>query len=411
MRYGKNMNRATDRYAEGAFRFCLKHGNKVMGEHQLKILLLNYEFPPLGGGAGRAMWNILRQWRGRDDLSFHVVTAAFGESRDEKMASNIDLHLLDIGKKEGVHQQSAVDLIRYSYGAWRYVLNLNTTIEFDLCHAFFGIPCGFIAQELGLPYIVSLRGSDVPFYSRRFRVFDRLFFRRLSQRIWSGASEVVANSRGLKRLAERTMPEADIQVIPNGVDTDRFYPDDIRNDEFRVLSVARLIPRKRLSSLVRAIGMMSQNNIRLTIVGEGPERSRLENIVQDMNIGERVCFEGRIPHERLPQIYRSHDVFVLPSENEGMSNTALEAMASGLALIMPRTGGADELLVDGKNGVLMESGTTAQIIMALRRYCCDPALLKDHGKRSRQIAEGMSWGSVANRYERVYRAVKGGLIR
>lgn len=373
----------------------------------MNILMLNYEFPPLGGGAGRAMWNILRHWKGRKNLELHLVTSALGEGRREEMAPNIKLHHLDIGKNDGMHHQSVRDLLLYSWKAWRHSQDMIKNINFDLCHAFFGIPCGLIAQQLGLPYIVSLRGSDVPFYSNRFRVLDRLLFRHLSQRIWRGARKVVANSEGLRQLAWRTMPGMDIEVIPNGVDTDRFYPDYSRHDNLRVLSVARLIPRKRLSCLVQSIGELRDWDIRLTIVGEGPERSRLQGLIHDMNLGDRVHLKGYVPHEQLPQIYRSHDVFVLPSDNEGMSNTALEALASGLPLVMTRTGGAVELLVDKGNGVVLASGTSSHITAALRRYMNDSGLPERHGKRSRDMAEGMSWGAVAEQYEQLYHSISG----
>lgn len=373
----------------------------------MKILMLNYEFPPLGGGAGRAMQNILRQWCGREGLRIHVVTSALGEAGTEQMAPNIRLHFLDIGKRSAVHHQSARDLLAYSWRAWRCGRRLMGEIEFDLCHAFFGIPCGVIARQLGLPYIVSLRGSDVPFYSERFRVADRLVFRWLSRRVWRGASAVVANSRGLRRLALRTAPQEDIEVIPNGVDTDLFHPDGASEGPLKVLCVARLIPRKRVDLLIRAVAALEED-VRLTVVGEGPEEAHLRRVVSREGLEERVRLEGYVPHEDLPELYRAHDVFALPSKNEGMSNTALEALASGLALVMTPTGGAEELLEDGGNGYVVAPGSARSLATALRGYATRRGLVREHGRRSRRMAQKMSWQRVSRDYLALYRPARPG---
>ena len=102
-----------------------------------------------------------------------------------------------------------------------------------------------------LPYLVSLRGSDVPGYSERLARWDPVVFRRLSRRVWTEAGAVVAVSESLRALALRTCPDLDVRVIPNAADTVRFYPGpDV--DRYTVLFVGRLIPRKNVADLLTA---------------------------------------------------------------------------------------------------------------------------------------------------------------
>lgn len=105
-----------------------------------------------------------------------------------------------------------------------YARKLQAEKNYDMVHAFFGIPCGLVAMLLKIPYLVSRRGSDVPFYNRRFYWLDKLIFKRLSRIDWSKAKKVVANSVGLKELALKSSPGLQISMIYNGVDLDRFYP-------------------------------------------------------------------------------------------------------------------------------------------------------------------------------------------
>lgn len=101
-----------------------------------------------------------------------VTSAPDREQVIETLGEDIQIHKLDIGKNGNLHHQSKKDLLRYSYRAYRYADKLLQANEYDVIHAFFGVPCGVLAMRLGkkykIPYIVSLRGADVPGYSERF---------------------------------------------------------------------------------------------------------------------------------------------------------------------------------------------------------------------------------------------------
>lgn len=377
----------------------------------VRVLMLNYEYPPLGGGAATACAHLLKEYsRHFPGIQVDLVTSALGAGRVESPAPGITLHFLDIGKRDRPHFQSNRDLLAYTFRAGRYLRRLLARNRYDLCHAFFGIPCGFVARRTGLPYLVSLRGSDVPFYNPRFYWPDRLLFRRLSRGIWREAAAVVANSAGLRRLALETAPDQPIEVIPNGIDTGTFHPGDAPGREggaaLRVLSVGRLIPRKRMDTLIRAAALLPPGSVELTIAGDGPERGALERLVAELGLRDRVRLTGRLEHDRLPALYREHDLFAMVSLNEGMSNTVLEALASGLPVVLSDTGGTAELLEHGENGLLLEQRADAEsVAAALRVYTERPDLLAEHGRRSRLRAEAMSWTATAAAYAGLYRRI------
>lgn len=381
----------------------------------MKILFLNYEYPPLGGGAGNATAYILREYADFPDLTVHLVTSAVGtEYSRERIGGNVIVHRLPIGKNDrNLHYQSRRNLLSYSWKAYLFARKLaRDEGDFDLVHAFFTVPCGFQAMLLGvefrMPYIVSLRGADVPGYSERFRA---LYFaiKPLVRLIWRRAASVVSNSEGLRELAVRTDAGTDISVIRNGVDTGEFRPaerDASRDDgTVRVLSVSRLTPRKGLRFLIRALSDLPES-VRLVLVGGGGERSDLEALAAELGVSDRVDFRGAVPHESLPDIYRNCDLFCLPSLNEGMSNTVLEAIASGLPIIATVTGGTEELVTDGENGFFAEKESPEDLAEKIGRLAADADLRARMGAASRTRAEKMSWHAVASRYTELYRGMR-----
>lgn len=371
----------------------------------MKILVLNYEFPPLGGGAANATSHLMREFTMMPEFSFDVVVSSVGGQSVELSSENVRIHFLDIGKKGSLHYQTYRDLLAYSWKAYRYSKDLLSREPFDLCHAFFGIPCGYIAMKLGIPYIVSLRGSDVPFFNQRFSLADRLLFSRMSVKIWRRARRVVANSKGLKNLALETSPNQAIKVIPNGIDVDAFAPGAGSGKGLRVVCVARMISRKRIDLLIRAMAELRDVDVSLGLVGTGNQESDLKALAEEIGVADRVEYKGLVDHSDMPSFYRSGDLFVLPSINEGMSNTVLEAMASGLPILMNNTGGAAELLEDDVNGFLLEKDSVSDIAGKIRRFVGNPDLLRRLGIESRRKAENLSWKSTAEQYARIYNEI------
>lgn len=369
----------------------------------MNVLLLNYEYPPLGGGAANAALEILRRLAQRWEIDVSVVTSSIGRYRVESIGENISLHLLDIGKEGNLHYQSNRELLNYSWKSLWYARRLLRRRGFHVVHAFFGIPCGFVAMLLGIPYIVSLRGSDVPGYSSRYALADKLVFRHLNRLVWGRAAAVVANSRGLRKLAWRTARHQPISIIPNGVDTKLFRPavagERAASNTLRLLYVGRLIPRKGVELLLRALGGFG--DVTLSVAGDGPERERLARLAGEYGVS--VDFLGHVAHAELPQLYRKHDAFILPSRNEGMSNTVLEAMASGMPVIVTNVGGTAEL-VDG-NGVVLAVDDEPALRAAVLELRDNPGRRRAMGARSREIALGYSWEAVAEEYLKLYRKV------
>ncbi|MDJ0909462.1 MAG: TIGR03088 family PEP-CTERM/XrtA system glycosyltransferase [Woeseiaceae bacterium] len=213
-----------------------------------------------------------------------------------------------------------------------------------------------------------------------------------------------------------------IEQIINGVDTERFFPANSDSDKCSELlsfsdgrlivgTVGRLDGVKDQMNLVRSLGTLFdrrpelRDRLCIAIVGDGPSREEVEAAIADAELTD-VCWlpGGR---EDIPAILRTYDVFVLPSLAEGISNTILEAMASGLPIVATRVGGNDLLVEDGVNGQIVPAADSDSLGSAIEAVVDDTELRNRRGEHSRRLVEEkFSLASMVDRYRSLYAVPK-----
>lgn len=371
----------------------------------MKLLMLNYEFPPIGGGGGLANWNLIRCLAGKEDLRIDLVTSAPARGLAlEVFADNITIHRIGIDKVS-LHHWKRSEAIKWLQLAGRYYRKIISGGNYDLVHAFFAFPTGYLCWRTWrkLRYLLSLRGSDVPGPHARLRL-DYIILAPLMRAIWSRASGIVACSQGLKERALRFLPSVKIEVIPNGVDPDRFYPAAraLPDRPILLLTVGRLSVTKRIELLIKAIAILRQAGLdaRLTIVGAGPMEYVLRRMVEDMRLSGVVILKGLVTPEDMPGVYRDHHIFVTATSQEGMSNAMLEAMASGLPVITTDCEGVDELIVD--NGLVVPEPTPEAFAKNILMLANNKQMVLQMSRAGRERALMFCWDRIAQQYLDLY---------
>ena len=374
----------------------------------MKILMLNYEFPPIGGGAGQAHLAILKQFVGQNDLLVDVLTSApVPGFTVEKMSNNITIYKVGVHKKN-LHYWRKIEVVEWLAKARRPYNRLIKESRYDLVHAFFGLPTGWLCRKTAdrLPCIISLRGSDVPGEHARLQLEYKLLG-PLLKRIWTRAAALVANSVGLKKRALRFLPSVNIDIIPNGIDLGRFapVPNKQLTNELKLLTVGRLSVTKRFELLIEAVELLSkkENVVRLTIAGGGGLLPQLKNLVEQKGLNNIINLAGRIETEKMPDVFRQHDIFVTATMQEGMSNAMLEAMASGLPIVTTRCEGVEELISD--NGIVVEDASAPALAEAINNLAENQQAYKAMCVSARRNAEKFGWNTVASQYKRLYNRV------
>jgi glycosyltransferase involved in cell wall biosynthesis len=374
----------------------------------MRVILLNYEFPPIGGGAGKACMCLLKEYAHRKDISIDVLTSKPGRGLvKEKFSDNITIYKIGI-KKKNLHYWRKSEVIEWLFKARKYYRGLINENDYDLAHAFFGFPTGWLPfkYKAELPYIISLRGSDVPGYNVRLGL-DYKLLGGLFKRIWSGASAVIANSEGLSELAKKFMPALDVGIIHNGIYTDKFTPLENKkiSSPVRLLTVCRLISRKRIDLLIGAVAESKSNGIdmHLNIAGDGNLAEQLKEFARSKGVADHVTFLSRVDADAMPDVYRDNDIFVMSSAHEGMSNAMLEAMASGLPIVTTRCEGVDEL-IDG-NGLIVDEPNAEAICKAVVEATALDIYVR-MSNTARKKAEQFTWTAVADSYFARYQQLK-----
>jgi glycosyltransferase involved in cell wall biosynthesis len=265
----------------------------------------------------------------------------------------------------------------------------------DVIHAHWFIPGGLAAAvvrpHLGIPLVTLGHGAD-------FHLPVTGWIRRILAFVHNRSDVSIAVSRYIReRAGTYGLPADEIRVVPNGVDTEMFTPSPSRRDGPLVIGVARrLVPEKRVGDVMDALEGLPRDT-RLLIAGDGPEMGRLRRRARG-----RAEFLGPLPHEAMPAFLRGLDVLVNPSGQEGLSVGNLEAMACGVPVVACRGVGNDEVIEDGRSGILYRTGDVGDLRDALGR------VRRRMGEEARRIAvERFSLARVAADWEMAYREALG----
>ena len=266
--------------------------------------------------------------------------------------------------------------------------------RFDLIDAHYFYPDGVaavrLAEEFGIPVVVTARGTDlnlIPEYRSP---------RRMIRHAAARADGLITVCQALKdRLVELGTAADDVVVLRNGVDLQLFSPMDRQVARARLgltrrtlASVGGLVERKGHHHAIRALPALPETD--LLIVGEGPERRRLERIAVQEGVSGRVRFLGRMEQKQLPEVYNAVDALVLASSREGWANVLLEAMACGTPVVASAVWGTPEVVAAPEAGVLMKTLDTDGVVEGVTRLFS----MNPDRAVTRRYAEGFSWDAT-----------------
>lgn len=280
--------------------------------------------------------------------------------------------------------------------------------DFDVidAHYFYpdGVAAAMIADRVGKPFVITARGTDINLVPR-YRAARRMI-RWAADR----AAAIITVCAALKdALVELGVAPDKITPLRNGVDLERFRPVD--RDEARtrlglngptLVSVGHLIERKGHHLVIEAL--KSLPDLRLLVVGEGPEEGRLRALAERLDVAARVRFVGSVPQEQLRDYYGAVDALVLASSREGWANVLLEAMACGTPVVATPVWGTPEVVAMPAAGVLTTRRDVGAIVEAIRRLFGD---YPDHGS-TRRYAESFDWDATTRGQLGLFRRVANG---
>ncbi len=267
-------------------------------------------------------------------------------------------------------------------------------------------------EERALPLVVTYH-CDVEIPSLLGSLIEAMYRRSLGASTLRRAAKVIVTTKTYAATSRAVWRHNPV-VIPNAVDTHRFSPEAdglgvrkrlrIPADRPVALLVGRIVPHKGVEHFVEAARYLP--GVQLLVAGEGSSLETMEHLAQSLGVKDRVRFLGRVSEENLPKVYAACDVFVLPSVSrlEAFGIVALEAMATGKAVVVADIPGVREVIEDGREGLLADPVNPRDLAEKIQRLVADPGLRAEMGRRGREkVLASFTLETVADQVLSLYR--------
>lgn len=368
---------------------------------KLTILMLNHEFPPVGGGASPVTFELCRQLA---HMGHHVdvVTMHYGDLPAFESVEGFNVYRTPaIRRKPNICHTH--EMATYLPGAIFKTVRLAKKNKYDIIHCHFivpGAPLAWLVSKLsGIPFIVTCHGSDVPGYNPdRFAFVHKMimpFWRFLTRRI----DLLISPSRSLQTLIRKNCPGIEVDIIPNG-----FYPTQfsLGVKEKRILMCSRILPRKGFQYAIEAMRGMDPE-WKIDLIGEGPYLDELRRLAGRLDV--EVKYWGWLDQksDEFRYLYESSSIFIFPSEAENFPSVLLEAMGAGMAIITCDAGGCPEVVGDA--AIIVKPRDTAAIRQSLEKLTGSDTLRQQLGDAGVERVKQFDWELIASRYVECYRNV------
>lgn len=378
----------------------------------MKILVLSYEYPPIGGGGGVICKNISENLAKLGNRVTVLTTAFHDSSNSILQIPNLNIFRLP-AKRKKAFESNPIEMLSWIYTTKKFIRNNPGFVDFDVCMAHFVLPGGDVAQWLkrkhGLPYVLISHGHDIPWVHPR-----QMFFYHLGTYFWikSVCKDSAVNfiqTKMMKDNIDRFMGEKQSHkniIVSNGVDASKFFPDySKRPSLLKIIFVGRLVIQKDPITFLKAIRIFYREtrNFEVHILGDGNLRKKMERFIEKNGLTEKVKLLSKIPEEQMVEEYQSAHLMVAPSLNEGMSISALEALSCDVYVITTRVSGFEETIKDDINGNNVSFGNPEELADTINKYFqtrfrenCEP-----HFEFLTEFSNRFSWNKISRKYHHI----------
>jgi glycosyltransferase involved in cell wall biosynthesis len=372
----------------------------------MRILVLNYEFPPIGGGGGRFSADLCRHLA-RFGHEVRVQTSRFRGLPAWEVHEGYEIFRTWSGRSQA-HTCTVPEMAYYLAANLIPTLRQATSWRPQVINVHFAVPTGVLAwiirRTVGTPYVLSAQLGDVP--GGVPVQTDHLFrwVKPFTVPIWRDAAAATVPSGEVADLVQRAY-NLSAHVVPNGVELEALNPQPPEvHTPVRLVFVGRFSPQKNLVFLLEVLGNLKDLDWRLDLVGDGPLRGELEDLSRSQDLAARVHFHGWVTPEAATAVMRESDILIMPSLSEGLPLVGLQALGLGLALATSDHRSMKDLVQDGVNGFTGPANDAEAFARRLRDLLANPPELLAMKRASLEIAPRFEAGRVARQMEKLFLA-------
>lgn len=366
----------------------------------MKILVLCYEYPPMGGGGGRVAAQVAAALAARGH-EVKVMTGGMRHLPRHEVRDGVEI-FRPRSPREREDTCTVPEMAFYLLAGFLPALRLARSWQPDVLHAHFAVPTGVLAaavsKRTGIPYVLTVHLGDVPGgvpeqTAHLFRLVNPFV-----RPIWLKAARITAVSShvaGLAQAAYGIKP----QIIFNGL-PHRKIPPLVFGGVPRILFVGRLSVQKNPLLAIQALAQVRDQRWIFEVIGDGPLRTAMHHECERLGLGSRVIFDGWLSGEEVARRMETSHILLMTSLHEGMPMVAVEALQHGLAIVGSDIGGLRDVIRDGENGFLC--GLQAEAFAEkLRELLDSPARLESQRRASLGRAPEFDQEHIVDSYEKV----------
>ncbi len=326
-----------------------------------------------------------------------------------------DVHAISIKKPtESLHKNVQTHLLPFDppFGYYLNVCHLKKILKKispDILNAHYASGFGTLARLSGFhPLVLSVWGSDVYDFPYESNIKMNIIQKNLD-----AADIICSTSEVMKKQTEKLLKQPkEIFVTPFGIDTNKFTPKKEFSDKVRIIgTVKTLAPKYGISTLIKSFALLldkvsPNEDLKLVIAGDGPQRKDLEQLTKDLNINDRCEFLGKIPHDKVPDVLHSFDIYAALSESESFGVAILEASACGLPVLVSDAGGLPEVVEDSVTGIVVPRNDVESASNAFLKIINNNQLRFSLGENGRKRVENnYLWNSSYSKLNDVFKKV------
>jgi len=361
----------------------------------MKILCINYEYPPIGGGGASACKGLVEELVKEGHEVDLVTSGAKGLPKYEEV-NGVHVYRVNCIRKHK-HYAGTLELISQVLPSYKKANELIRKKEYDINHTHFIVPSGLVSyllkRKTGLAYVITAHGSDVAGYNPdRFNFIHSLMV-PLWRMIVRNSSGITAPSNFLKKLIQKSI-NVPVEVIPNGFDIRSVEKVQKEN---RILVVSRMFERKGIQYLIEALQGIS-TDWDVWIVGDGPYLPILKKLANELGVS--VKFLGQVPNDQVFEIYQRSKIYVFPSMVENFPVVLLEAMAAGCAVITSTAPGCEGVVGDA--AIKVEAGSAEPLRRALLSLMNNQQEVSRLQQLGQERVNNFAWPIVTERFVKVF---------
>jgi L-malate glycosyltransferase len=382
----------------------------------MRILLLNYEFPPLGGGGGVFTRFLAEELAKEHDVD--LITTRLGDLKKRETVRGVNIFRVPVMGKRSFQSAGLLSLISFPLSAAAQGLRLLKKKDYDVINTHFALPTGpagcFLSKVSGKKNVLNVFGGDIYDPTKRASPHRNLFLRWAVRRILNHSSAIIAESEDIAGHVETIYhPNKKAVVIPIG------FPARLRSskekeevspnkDKIHFISIGRMVKRKGFDVLIRALSLLKdiENTPNLYLIGDGPELNSLKTLSRELGMQDHIIFSGSVDDEEKFRLLSNSDIYVLSSVHEGFGIVLLEAMCCGLAVIATNNGGQTDIIKDGKNGILVPSQNAETLADAMRALALNSDKRKEMGEFNKEDVRKYGILSISRKYVDIFRTVR-----